>query len=123
VVVYFCLPDISRTSTEFKGLNLWQKFLKFDPFGTLILLGCITSLILALQWGGAEGMWDTGPVIATLVVFGVTTILWGVMQYRRGEDATLPWSVAKQRTVASATAYALLGSAAFTMIVYWLPVW
>lgn len=123
VFVYFCLPEIGHTSEDFKGLSVWQKFLKFDPFGTVVLMASIICLILALQWGGASGNWGDGRVVATLVVFAITLVGWAVMQYMRGEEATLPWSVAKQRTVAGSTAYALLGSAAFTMVVYWLPIW
>ncbi|KAK4989977.1 hypothetical protein LTR50_002888 [Elasticomyces elasticus] len=121
--VFLSLPDIGRTSTEFKRMSWWQKFRKFNPVGTVILLGSISSLILALQWGGASGKWDEGRVIATLVVFAVTSIIWAGMQYVQGEDATVPWSVARQRSVAGATLYGLFGSAAFTIIICWLPLW
>lgn len=121
--MYFCLPDIGKTSEEFKKLSWWQKFRKFNPVGTVILLGSIIALILALQWGGESGDWAEGRIIATLVVFAVTIVIWSAMQYVQGEEATVPWSVAKQRTVAGATIYTIFGSAAFTMVVYWLPIW
>lgn len=118
-----CLPEIGRTSEDFKKLSWWQKFLKFNPLSTVILLGWIVCLILALQWGGESGDWSEPRIVATLVVFAVTLVIWLVTQYLQGEDATVPWSIAKQRTVAGSILYSFVGGAAFTIVIYWLPIW
>ena len=45
------------------------------------------------------------------------------LQYVQGDEATVPWNVIKQRTVAGATMYTLLGTASFTIVVFYLPIW
>lgn len=120
----FCLPSsLSSTSEEFKKLNIWQTVLRFDPMGTTLLLGSLTCLMLALQWGGAQYAWNSGRVIAVLVVFGLTIIPWLALQYYQGDDATLPFSILKQRTVASSSVYLLFMSASFGVLIFFLPVW
>lgn len=122
--IWFCLPDdIGRSSQEIKDLTWIQFIRKFNPVGTLILLASVICLLLALQWGGGLGDWQEPRVIATISVFAVTWVLWCIMQYIQGDEATLPWKVAKQRSVLGATLYTTLGSAAFTIVIYWVPIW
>lgn len=124
VVVFFFLPkSVGESSDEVKALGWWQFLRRFNPVGTAILLPSIICLILALEWGGIQYAWSDSRVIAVLVVFGVTMITWLVMQWYQGDDATVPWSVASQRSVAGATLYTLFGSASFTIVVYYLPIW
>lgn len=122
--IFFSLPnDIGRSSQEIKGLTWFQFIRKFNPVGAIILLVSVVCLLLALQWGGGTGDWKEPRVIASISVFAVTWIVWCIMQYIQGDEATLPWKVAKQRSVLGATLYTTLGSAAFTIIIYWVPIW
>ena len=122
--IFFSLPnDIGRSSQEIKGLTWLQFIRKFNPIGALILLVSVVCLLLALQWGGGTGDWQEPRVIASISVFAVTWILWCIMQYIQGDEATLPWKVARQRSVLGSTLYTTLGSAAFTIVIYWVPIW
>lgn len=124
VFIFFSLPnDIGRSSQEIRGLTYLQLIRKFNPIGAIILLVSVVCLLLALQWGGGTGDWQEPRVIASISVFAVTWIIWCIMQYIQGDEATLPWKVAKQRSVLGATLYTTLGSAAFTIIIYWVPIW
>lgn len=124
-MVFFCLPDSKKSTTDdsIKKMSLWQQVSRFDPIGTLILMSSIVCLLLALQWGGSIYPFSDGRLIALLVCFGMSIIAWAAVQYFAGENATIPWSVASQRSVAGATLYTLLGSASFTVVVYYLPIW
>ena len=121
-VVIFLPNTIARSDPSLKDQTWWQIFRRFNPVGTAVLLTSIICLLLALQWGGTQD-WGSARVIATLVVFGVTIIVWGIMQYVQGEEATVPWTVIKQRTVAGATIYTLLGSSSLTIVIFYLPIW
>lgn len=124
--VYFLPSDIldrSKDADRLKGLTRWQIIQKFDPIGTVILIPSLVCILLALQWGGQKYSWSDGRVIALLVVFGVTIIAWSALQYCEGEDATVPIQVIKQRSVAFAALYTLFSSGAFTILVYYLPIW
>ena len=96
---------------------------KFDPVGTVILLPSVTCLLLALQWGGQRYPWSDGRVIALLVCFGSSIIGWVLLQRFEGENATVPVRLFKQRTVTGASLYMLLATSAFSIIVYYLPLW
>lgn len=62
------------------------------------MLGFVTSLILALQWGGNQKPWHDKDVIATLVVAGVLLILFGSWEYYLGEEkAMVPLNLLKRR--------------------------
>lgn len=80
-------------------------------------------VLVALTWGGQVYPWSDGRIIALFVCFGVSIIAWTVLQYFEGENATLSFQVASQRTVACASIYMLLASAAFSVVVYYLPLW
>lgn len=83
----------------------------------------IICLVLALQWGGNQYAWSSPRVIATLVVFAVLFVAWIVLQWFQGEEATVPWSVASQRSVFGASVYTLLGAGAFGIVIQYLPLW
>lgn len=79
--------------------------------------------MIALQWGGATCPWNSGRVVAVLVVFAVTFSAWLILQYVQGDKATVPYSTFKQRTVVAANLYTLFLTAAFTILVFYLPIW
>lgn len=62
-------------------------------------------------------------MIATFTCFGVLFIAWIFVQTRLGEDATVPVSLLGQRSVIGASLFSMLGSASFTGVVYYLPIW
>jgi hypothetical protein len=124
VIVFFSLPKtIGASSSKSNNKTWWEIILRFDPLATIILLGAVICLLLALPWGGIVYAWNSPQVISTLTMFAVLITIWIGLQIYRGDDATLPKSVVCQRTVAAATIYAIMGSAAFTLGVYYLPIW
>ncbi|KAF4418525.1 major facilitator superfamily transporter [Fusarium austroafricanum] len=124
LVIFFCLPpSVGRTSTEIKKMNWSQIILLFDPLGTALLLTALVCLMLALQWGGGEHPWSSDRVIAVLVVFGATLLPWMALQYFQGDDATVPLSLVKQRSVAAANLYLLFLNGSFGIFIFYLPVW
>ena len=124
VVVTLCLPKtMGKSSPELRNKTWWQTFQRFDPIGTALFIPSILCLLLALQWG-SQYPWSSPRVIATFVLFGVSFIAWAIFQYTEGEEnATLPRSVLNQRSVIGACLYSIFGSAAFSGIIYYLPIW
>ena len=123
-VVAFYLPRSIDTPTEgFKGKSWWQIVARFDPAGTIVFLISIICLVLALQWGGTRYPWSDTRVIVTMVVFSVLFVIWIILQWVQGDNATIPKDIITQRSVVGATIYTLCGAAAFTIVVYYLPLW
>lgn len=124
VIIFAFLPaSLATDSPELKGKPLFQKIMRFDPLGSLILLSCLVCLVLALQWGGAQYAWNSGQVIAVLVVFGCTLLPWLWLQYRQGDEATVPFSLVSQRTVAASCLYLLFLNGSFGIFIFYLPIW
>ncbi|KAK4634940.1 MFS-type efflux pump MFS1 [Fulvia fulva] len=121
-VFFFLTNPKPKDPNRFKGQTKLQIVNKFDPIGTGLLLPSIICLLLALQWG-VQYSWSSGRVIATFIVFGITIIAWSIIQVRAADNATLPYRVVSQRTVFSSALYSLLVGSAFSLIVYYLPLW
>jgi MFS family permease len=82
----------------------------------------VVCLLLALQWGGTVYAWNSSRIIGLFVGFGVMILIFIFIQFKRGDKATLPFSVLKQRTVASAAFFLFfMGAAIFVLIYYSSP--
>ncbi|CAH0055501.1 unnamed protein product [Clonostachys solani] len=98
-------------------------FSKLDVMGTVLLMPFMVCLNLALQWGGTTLPWSNWRVILCLSVFGVTFILWCYVQYSRGDQATLPVRIIKQRSIASGVWFSFSHGALRSLIIYYIPIW
>ena len=125
LVVLFCLPSSLGTSSSDLQTQTWGHiFKRFDPIGTALFIPSIICLLLALQWGGGQYPFSSPRVIVTLTIFCITFVIWILFQcFQSEETATIPRSVLNQRTVIGACAYTFFGSAGFSAIVYYLPIW
>jgi EmrB/QacA subfamily drug resistance transporter len=63
--------------------------LRIDLAGMLVLAGAISSLLLAMGWGGHEYAWLSGQVLG-LAGLGVLLIFFLVIQEKRAGDPVLP---------------------------------
>ena len=59
----------------------------------------MTSLLLALQWGGNAKPWNSPDVIATLVVAGVLAIVFVIWEWYKGDSAMLPVAMVSRPTL------------------------
>lgn len=75
-VYLFLIPSFKpRSDTKFTELVR-----EIDGVGTILSIGAIITLIMAINFGGALYAWNSGPIIALFVVSGVLFILFGVQQ-------------------------------------------
>ncbi|ORX96958.1 major facilitator superfamily domain-containing protein [Clohesyomyces aquaticus] len=61
-------------------LTLKEKIRQFDLPGTVILVGGLVCLLLALQWGGSKYPWGSGRVVGLLVVSGTLPLAFVAIQ-------------------------------------------
>ena len=113
-----------------KSLPLKDKFDEIDFLGAFFLLPyafvpilahgrSVVCLLLCLQWGGTVHAWNSSVIIGLFVGFGLMIIIFIAVQIIRGDKATLPLSVLKQRTIASAAIFMFfMGGAIFSLIYY-----
>lgn len=121
IFIFFFFHPTKRAKTLSVG---WKNRIEaFDPWGTIVFLPMIICLLLALQWGGSTYSWSDGRVIALFVVFGVLCIIFIGIQFWKGESATIPPRVIRQRSVAASAWFGISLGAAFFLFVYYLPIW
>lgn len=122
LILFLQLPK-QRVEDVDDDISLLQKIKSFDPLGTILFLASVICILLALFWGGTTYSWSSGRIIALLVVFAVLLVAFIIVQYFMGEDATIPGRLIKQRSLASAAAFAMFVGAAFFVNIYYIPIW
>lgn len=100
-----------------------QKLRKLDGVGTIFFVGATICLFLALQWGGVKYRWFSGSIVLLFFAFAIAGIAWIYIQYRRGENATLPGRIVKMRCIAAGAISSFLMGGAFYVLLYYVAVW
>lgn len=76
----------------------WEEILlQMDLLGFSLILGSLVCFILTLQWGGQSKAWNTGSVIATLVLWIVFGIAFVIVESFQGARAIVPLRLMKPR--------------------------
>lgn len=102
---------------------LRERIVQLDLIGTAIFIVDIVVCLLALQWGGSTYPWSNWRVVLCLVLFGLLTIVWIYTQWKAGDNATVPFRIVKQRSVAAAVFFAFTIGGAFFIFIYYVPIW
>jgi len=117
----FCVTD--PVATPDINAPFREKIKKLDFLGTLVLVPCITCLLLGLQWGGIKYKWSDSRIIILLVVFAVLAGVFGTLQYRLGEKATVPLRIAKRRSTIAAMWFAACCSGTLAITEYYTSIY
>jgi MFS family permease len=105
------------------GTPIREQVLQMDPLGNLCLMPGVVCLLLALQWGGGTYAWNSGRVIALLVLAVVLLLAFIAIQIWLPDTATIPPRVMKQRSIAAGVFFTLVVTAAMMTFNYYLPIW
>lgn len=118
VIIFFALRiDVKDRSP----LTLKQKIVELDVVGNVLFIPSLTSLFLALSWAGTKYPWNSGTVIGLFVTAAVLFALFAYDQKRRGEKATLPPRILRNRSVLAGFVFASCTNAAMNVFEYYLP--
>ncbi|KID84964.1 MFS multidrug transporter [Metarhizium guizhouense ARSEF 977] len=98
-VVFFFVPLAEGFAKNTKALPLRQKLFRMDPVGTVLFLGLVCCLLLALTWGGQQYAWDSSQVIGLCVGFGVLLLCFCTWDWKQGDMALIPLRVLRKRSV------------------------
>ncbi|KAJ7491777.1 DHA14-like major facilitator [Mycena galericulata] len=121
VILLFKMPK--RAQVHSVPATFAERFALFDPWGTLVFIPAIVSLLLALQWGGSKYPWKSGRIIALFVVFGVLISIFVVIQLWKQDSGTIPPRILKQRSIWSGALYIFCIDSAFFILSFYLPIW
>lgn len=122
LIVIFLFFKSPKRKAEAK-VPILVRMKQLDIAGTLLFIVDVVIVLLALQWGGSKYAWNSWRIILLFVLFGIlTTIFIGIQWYMK-ENATIPFYIISQRSVAAACIWAFLLGAAFFVLIYWVPIW
>ncbi|KAL8836551.1 MAG: hypothetical protein Q9170_002871 [Blastenia crenularia] len=119
--IAFFFKSPKRAKQESIGFQARLK--QFDPIGTTLFIPAIICLLLALQWGGSQYDWGNGRIIALFIIFGLLILGFTFVQFRQGDDATIPIRIIKQRSMATAAWFTFCLGASFFILIYYVPIW
>ncbi len=71
-------------------MKVIDKLKKIDFLGAFFLICAIVCLLLALQWGGSTFAWNSSRIIGLLVGAGLLIIVFVALQFKLGDEATIP---------------------------------
>lgn len=120
VIVFFFHSPPRKAENS---VNWRERADQLDLGGTAVFILAIICCLLALQWGGSQYPWSNWRIILCFTLFGVLTVIFIVIQYYKGDNATIPFNVIKQRSVAAAGWFAFCLGGSFFVMIYWVPIW
>ena len=94
-----------------------------DLVGFAIFTPSLVMLLLAVQWGGSTFAWNSSQIIGLFCGAGATFSVFLAWNYRKGDGALLPLSIARRRTVwVSCIVYGMFMANVYTAS-YWVPIY
>ncbi|OAX78955.1 hypothetical protein ACJ72_06733 [Emergomyces africanus] len=124
VTIVAILIFLAHPKQTLKRPDSWKgQLAQLDPWGTITFMPGIICLLLALQWGGTKYAWANGRIIALFVLFGILIISFVIIQIWKGENATVPPRIIKNRSMAFASFFAFTLGSSFFILVFYVPIW
>lgn len=107
------------------GVSYKQRFAELDYVGAALLMGALTSFVLAINWGGVTYPWDSGRIIGTFVASGVLFIILGIQQvwtvFTTIARRLIPVQFFRSRTVLILFSTTAASGAAAFIPIYFVP--
>lgn len=82
-----------------------EKVSRLDFPGIVLVIAAVCCLILALQWGGQSKPWGSADVIGLLAGAALLASAFVIVQWRKGDTATIPLRIFRQRTILMGSLY------------------
>ncbi|KAJ2824693.1 hypothetical protein FBU31_003924, partial [Coemansia sp. 'formosensis'] len=103
--------------------SLVDKLKKVDVLGSLVLIGSIVMLLLALNWGGKNYAWSS-PLIVCLLVFSCVLLgLFIVIEWKVAKQPAVPIELFRIRNVCLVVVGQLFMGAAMYAPIFFIPIW
>ena len=115
--LWFQTPSFARP----KEATLIEKFYQMDPLGAATVIGGIVCYLLAVRWAGIDYAWKSPQVISTLVLFGVSAILFVAVERAIQSRAMVQLRLLKDGVVLSNMIYIFFLAGIYFPLLYFLP--
>ena len=119
VVLFFLdLPHHPNYDRSWK-----DKIKRLDLLGTALIVPALTCLLLALEWGGTTYGWADVRIIISFILFVVLLSLFGWVQYRSQENATLPLRILRNRSILAGAWFVFCCNATLAVVEYYMSIY
>lgn len=118
VIIWLKVPEHKHEQK-----TIGQRLRTIDWLGSALILCSLICILLVLQWGGVKYAWNDSKIIGLIIGFFVIAAAFIVDQWYRGDDATIPFRLFKNRTVAFGTIVSFGIAAAYFSELYFLPIY
>ncbi|CAI7588105.1 unnamed protein product [Penicillium glandicola] len=100
-----------------------EKFLQMDLIGGALMMGLITSYLLALQYGGQTHPWKSSQVIGLLVGSFVMILAFVAWEIHQKERAMVVPRLLMKRYISVGSIFMFFFGGAYFIILYYLPIY
>ncbi|KAF2726752.1 efflux pump antibiotic resistance protein [Polyplosphaeria fusca] len=104
-------------------VSWWEQLKQLDPIGAGTSIASVCCLLLALQWGGSTKPWNSATVIGLLTGFVLLLLVFCILQYKLGEDSTIPMRILKQRSILFGSLFLMSSAMSAYVWGYYLPIY
>ncbi|KAJ7735513.1 transporter [Mycena metata] len=115
-------PPLGSDPTKRSFRDIMQQVRALDYVGATLVAGAVTSLVLALQWGGNTKAWNDKAVIVCFVMASVLTGIFIGWEVFLGEKAMTPTSIFKSGSVYAILIYCFLSRFSLLLFSYYIPI-
>ncbi|GAW20476.1 hypothetical protein ANO14919_099820 [Xylariales sp. No.14919] len=122
LIIFFFVPFAKNFNKATRELPLREKLRRIDAVGTVLFLGLVTSLLLALTWGGQQYAWRDSKIIGLFIGFGLILIVFCFWNWKRGELALIPLRVLRKRSICMGALVLFAYGIVLYVYGYYLPI-
>ncbi|KAE9395739.1 ABC transporter [Gymnopus androsaceus JB14] len=115
-------PPLGSDLNKRTRRHLLQQTLSLDLGGVVLVAGFVTSLVLALQWGGNTKPWGDKDVVICFVLAGVTVVALIFWERYQGEHAMIPLAIFRSKSIYALVMYCGLNQVALLLFSYYIPI-
>jgi EmrB/QacA subfamily drug resistance transporter len=106
----------------FPRLQINEARHRVDYSGVVVMSLAVTSLVLALNWGGADYSWIS-PIILGLLIFTAVMFVVFILVEKRAEEPIIPLGLFSNRVVVVSSLVSLMIGASFFPAVSFVPLY
>ncbi|KIW92406.1 uncharacterized protein Z519_07390 [Cladophialophora bantiana CBS 173.52] len=107
---------------ESMRVSLREKLFSLDVAGSLLVLGSLACLVLALEKGGVSSPWSNWRVITSLAGFVALVIIFTINEWQMGSRAMIQSHLLKKRPIALSLVYQVFIAGLFFPLSFALPI-
>ncbi|KAJ7143873.1 major facilitator superfamily domain-containing protein [Mycena epipterygia] len=125
VAVVFLLkaaPPLGADPAKRSRSDLGNQVRHIDWVGATLVSGAVTTLVLALQWGGNTKPWNDEAVIISFVLSVIITIAFVLWEIYAGDAAMTPVKIFKSRSIYCIIIYGFLNRFTQLPFSFYIPV-